>query len=244
MLEKQRLDLLLVELGLAESQQKALAEIMAGNVLVNDEPVVKAGFQVRTDASIRLKEKFPYVSRGALKLLHALDYFHADVKGKVAVDIGASTGGFTQVLLERGAVKVYAVDSGTNQLDWKLRGDARVVPMENSSARFIDQLIFDPRPEVAVMDVSFISITKILRPLTQILVPGFQIITLIKPQFELEKAKVGDRGLVAPEFRDEAVQTVLNYAISIGLKHSEVIESPITGAKSGNVEYLVQFTRP
>ncbi len=226
-IEKERLDVLLVKKGLCESRQKAQALILAGEVLINEVPVTKAGTSVSIESQIRIRENFPYVSRGSLKLFHAMDHFHIDVAGKTAVDIGASTGGFTQALLERGAARVYAVDCGTNQLDWKLRKDPRVVSMEKTNARFIDQTVFDPRPDLAVIDVSFISLTKILGPVSRILKEGSIIIALIKPQFELDKKRVGKKGLVSSEHRQEALDHVLGYSDSIGLSHSEVIESPI-----------------
>ncbi len=242
MKQKERLDLFLVEQGLFESQQKAAAHILAGNVLVNETPLFKAGTLIAKDSVIRVKAKLPYVGRGALKLLHALSFFQIDVKGKTAIDVGSSTGGFTEALLEQGVKLVYALDVGTNQLDWKLRSDTRVIVMENTNARFIDSITFDPKPEIAAVDVSFISLTKILSPLTKIMRQNFQIITLIKPQFELEKSKIGPKGLVKEEFRLEAVNQVIDFARSIGLKSSEVVPSPISGAKSGNTEFLVVFT--
>ncbi len=241
MSNKERLDTILYRLGLVDSRRKAQAEIIAGNVLVNENPVTKPGTMVDSSAPLRIREKSPYVGRGALKLIHALDIFHIDVKGRIAADIGSSTGGFTQVLLERGARLVYAVDAGTNQLDWKLRSDTRVVTMENTNARYIDQITFNPLPELAVVDVSFISLTKILDPLIKVLKKGFEIITLLKPQFELDRTKIGRRGLVKEEFRKIAVESVIKFAGSIGLDSIGIIESPITGAKSGNVEYLVLF---
>lgn len=238
---KKRLDILLAEKGLVSSRQRAQAEIMAGNVLVNDSPAVKPGMPVDDSAEIRLKDVFPYVSRGALKLIHALDHFNVPVKGRTAIDIGSSTGGFTEVLLERGARTVYAVDSGTNQLDWKLRSDPRVKVMERTNARHIDAIVFDPAPDLAVMDVSFISVTKVLPPLLKILKSPFDIVVLIKPQFELSKGKIGKKGLVKEEFRREAVDSVLAFALSAGLYAGETVPSPITGSKSGNVEFLVRF---
>ncbi len=227
--------------GFFSSRNKAIAEIMAGNVLVDETPILKAGHLINPDAKIRIKEKFPYVSRSALKLIHALDTFKINVKEKVAIDIGASTGGFTEVLLERDAALVYAIDSGTNQLDWKLRSNPKVISMEKTNARYIDKIKFNPKPQIATIDVSFISITKIVNPLIQILEKDFKIIALIKPQFELKKEKVGKKGFVSKEFRQEAIQKVLDYVSSIGLKHDKIIESPITGAKSGNVEFMTVF---
>lgn len=241
---KKRLDALLTERNLAPSPEKARAEILAGNVLVNDEPAVKAGMTYDESAVIRLREKFPYVSRGALKLIGALDHYRIDVRGLTAVDVGSSTGGFTDVLLERGAAKVYCVDSGTNQLDWKLRSDPRVVVMENTNARELKPEDFDPRPELAVIDVSFVSATRVLQPVANILKRPFQMVLLIKPQFELDKDKIGKKGLVKEIYREEAVGKVVDYSKSIGLMPGEVIESPITGSRSGNVEYLVLLTGP
>jgi 23S rRNA (cytidine1920-2'-O)/16S rRNA (cytidine1409-2'-O)-methyltransferase len=241
MIKKERLDIRLLELELAESRQKAQAEIMAGNVLVDEAVITKPGTQVKPDSQIRLRDKFPYVGRGAIKLIKALKEFQIEVNGKICIDIGSSTGGFTEVLLERGASMVYAVDSGTNQLAWKLRTDPRVKVMENTNARYIDQIPFDSPPELATIDVSFISLTKILGPLSRILKEGFQIITLIKPQFELSPEDIGERGLVHEKFHRQAIDHVLEYAVSIGLKNSRVIESPISGAKSGNKEFLTVF---
>ncbi len=242
-MRKERLDILLVKLGLTSTRQRAQAEIMAGNVLVNDTPATKASMVVPEDAPIRLKDTFPYVSRGALKLLHALDHYRVDVTGLVAADIGSSTGGFTEVLLERGASRVYAVDSGTNQLDWKLRNDPRVTVMENTNARHLDPAAFDPAPDIATVDVSFISVSKILPSLVPVLKPEARVIVLIKPQFELSPDKIGDRGLAPLEHHQTAIRNVLSAAEETGLEQSEVIESPVTGAKSGNTEYLVLFKK-
>ncbi len=238
---KERLDILLVREGLSESRQKAQAMIMSGDVLVNGTAITKSGTQVYEDSVITVKNKSPYVGRGALKLIEALDHYGINPKGLVCADIGSSTGGFTQALLERGAALVYAVDCGTNQLDWKLRQDPRVRVMENTNARFITPDMFDPRPQIAVIDVSFISLTKILGPVRGVLTGDFKIIALIKPQFELEKGKVGKRGLVSKENRQEAVDRVLAFAEGMGLRHRDVIESPIRGQKSGNVEYLAML---
>jgi 23S rRNA (cytidine1920-2'-O)/16S rRNA (cytidine1409-2'-O)-methyltransferase len=240
---KKRLDILVAERELADSREKATREIIAGNVLVNEEVVTKPGAPVPLAAEIRLKEKFPYVSRGALKLIHALDRFKIDPKGKVAVDIGSSTGGFTEVLLERGAEFVFAVDCGTNQLDWKIRNNPRVLAMENTNARFIDTIHFSRTPEFAVMDVSFISVTKILPPLLKILADDFLIVTLIKPQFELKREFIARGGFVKPEYRQAAIDSIVEFAKSLGLVASEAIESPITGAKSKNIEYLITFRK-
>lgn len=242
-MSKKRLDVLLTERGLFESRQKAQSEILAGNVLVNEEVITKCGYAVADQATIRVKEKFPYVSRGALKLIHALDSFDVDPQGKIAVDVGSSTGGFSEVLLERGAVQVYAVDVGTNQLAWKLRNDPRVSVMEKTNARAIDEIRFDPPPQIATMDVSFISVTRILEPLLRIMTPQCVIVVLIKPQFELEPEMISDGGFVPEKYRAIAVERVIRFACDLGLEISEVIESPIAGAKSGNVEFLTALYR-
>jgi 23S rRNA (cytidine1920-2'-O)/16S rRNA (cytidine1409-2'-O)-methyltransferase len=241
-MSKERLDVFLVKKKIFESREKAIREIMAGNVLVNERVITKAGFLISEDDIIRVKEIFPYVSRGALKLKYALEYFNLDVMDKVAIDVGASKGGFTEVLLEKGAKFVYAVDSGVNQIAWKLRTDPRVAVLEKTNARYIDKMEFDPVPEVATVDVSFISVTKILPSLIKVLKGSFWIVILIKPQFELEKSKILKGGVAKEEFRKEAIDKVLNFAASIGLKTYEVIESPITGYKSGNTEYLTYLT--
>lgn len=239
-----RLDVFLVRSGQFDSREKAQAAILAGEVLVNETVVSKCGTVVSPEAVVRVKSKSPYVGRGALKLIKALDEFHIDPAGKVAIDIGASTGGFTQVLLERGATLVYAVDVGTNQLDWKLRNDPRVRVMEKTNARNLDPAQFDPKPSVAVIDVSFISITKILEAVLSVMEPGFVVVALIKPQFELEPSMISDGGFVKEIHRQTAIDRVVGFARSIELESSEVIESPIAGARSGNVEFLVTFKRP
>ncbi|MGC8765992.1 MAG: TlyA family RNA methyltransferase [Brevinematia bacterium] len=240
-MSKERIDILLVKKGFFETREKAAREIMAGNVIVNEVVILKPGLHFNEDVQIRVKDTFPYVSRGALKLKYALEYFNLPVKGKVALDIGASTGGFTEILLEKGAELVYAIDSGTNQLHWKLRTNPKVVVMEKTNARYLERSQFEKTPEIATVDVSFISLTKILLPLKNLLKKGFWIITLIKPQFELEREKIKKGGFVSEEYRMEAIDKVLSYANSIGLVSGEVISSPLPGYKSGNVEFLTYF---
>jgi 23S rRNA (cytidine1920-2'-O)/16S rRNA (cytidine1409-2'-O)-methyltransferase len=240
---RERLDLLLVERGMCETVEIARAVILAGEISVNGEKAAKSGEPVPCDCVIEVKKRFPYVGRGALKLIEALDHFKIDPAGKTAIDIGASTGGFTQVLLERGASKVYAVDSGTNQLDWLLRRDPRVTVMENTNARYLTPEMFPEKPEIAVIDVSFISITKILKAVKDILTGDYVIIALVKPQFELEREYVGPGGVADPAFREQAVSKIIDFASGIGLEAEESIESPITGLKSGNVEYLAVFRK-
>ena len=179
-----RLDRLLVEKGLIESREKALRSIMAGDVLVDGQRADKAGALVSTEAELDLKGRSPYVSRGGEKLVHALEHFGIGVKGRICVDVGASTGGFTDCLLQRGASIVYAVDVGSGQLDERLRKDARVVVMEHTNARTLDPRLFGDQPTLAVVDVAFISLEKVLPAIFNVLAPRSEVITLVKPQFE------------------------------------------------------------
>lgn len=241
-----RLDVLLVERGLVDTRARARAVIMAGSVFVAGERVDKAGALVKDDAGIVLKgETLKYVSRGGLKLEAALDAFGVDVSGKTTVDIGSSTGGFTDCLLQRGASKVYAIDAGRGQLDWKLRNDPRVVSMEKFNARYLTPEDIGGEPAgVAVIDVSFISLTKIIPPAAGVLAPGGVLIALIKPQFEVGKGEVGKGGIVRDEAkRKEVVDKITAFVSSLGLEVKGVVESPITGA-DGNVEYLICAVRP
>jgi len=236
-----RLDVLLVERGLVDTRARARALIMAGSVFVAGERVDKAGAIVKADAEIVLKgETLKYVSRGGLKLEAALDAFGVDVTGMTAVDIGSSTGGFTDCLLQRGASKVYAIDAGRGQLDWKLRNDPRVVSMEKFNARYLTPEDIGGEPAgIAVVDVSFISLTKIIPPAAGILAPGGVLIALIKPQFEVGKGEVGKGGIVRDEAkRREVVDKITAFVSGLGLEVRGVVESPITGA-DGNVEYLI-----
>jgi 23S rRNA (cytidine1920-2'-O)/16S rRNA (cytidine1409-2'-O)-methyltransferase len=245
MTQKQRLDKLMVERGLTPSREKAQALIMAGQVVVGDHAVDKSGQQVAVDAEIRIKgEVLPYVSRGGLKLRKALDEFRVDVTGLVAVDVGASTGGFTDCLLQAGAARVFAVDVGYGQLAWKLQQDPRVVSMEKTNIRHLlpDQL--DETPELAVIDASFISLAKVLPATVGLLKPGGRIIALIKPQFEVGRGEVGKGGIVRdPAAHDRAVDGVRQAALDLGLTVSGVCESPITGA-DGNREFLILMELP
>ncbi len=236
-----RLDVALVERGLVDTRARAKAVIMAGTVYVAGERVDKAGALVKDDAEIVLKgEALKYVSRGGFKLEAALDAFGVDASGKTAVDVGSSTGGFTDCLLQRGAAKVYAIDAGRGQLDWKLRNDSRVVSMEKFNARYLKPEDIGGEPVgVAVIDVSFISLTKIIPPAAGVLAPGGVLVALIKPQFEVGKGEVGKGGIVRDEAkRKEVVDKITDFASGIGLEVRGVIESPITGA-DGNVEYLI-----
>lgn len=216
---------------------------MGGDVLVNDEPATKAGQMVSLDAAIRLRgEGHPYVSRGALKLLGAIKEFQIPCEGRVALDVGASTGGFTQVLLEAGATKVFAVDAGHNQLDWKIRQDPRVVVHEKTNARHMDYALIGQSVDIIVADVSFISLEKIIPSLSRFSLPGrTDWVTLIKPQFEVGREKVGKGGIVQdPRDRQQAVARVTEFAMSLGLERKGLIDSPIAGT-DGNQEYLAHW---
>ncbi len=237
---KTRIDQLLVERGLAESRTRAQALIMAGLVMLGDKRADKAGQQVAEDAEISVKgQDHPWVSRGGVKLAHALDAFAIDVTGAVAIDVGSSTGGFTDVLLTNGAAKVFAVDSGTNQLAWKLRADDRVIVHEQTSARMLTEQHISEPVDLIVCDASFISLSKVLERPMSFAKQGAQLVALIKPQFEAGKAEVGKGGVI----RDAAVHTrvcaeVQAWLESAGWPVKGLTESPITGPK-GNVEFLV-----
>jgi 23S rRNA (cytidine1920-2'-O)/16S rRNA (cytidine1409-2'-O)-methyltransferase len=238
--KRARLDKLLVDRGLCQSRERATALIMAGKVLVAGIPATKAGSQVATDVAIELAEDdHPWVSRGALKLIHALDELAIDPSGKVAIDVGASTGGFTDVLLARGARRVFAIDVGYGQLDWKLRNDDRVTVLERENIRYLDPARLDEIPELAVIDVSFISLTKVLPKVRELLSdPERPIIALIKPQFEAGKNQVGKGGVVRdPEVRKSCIDSVQAFARTHGFEVGPVCKSPIRGP-AGNVEFL------
>lgn len=236
---KERLDKLLVERGLVETRAKAQALILAGQVFSNEQRLEKAGQLVATEAPLSVKETMPFVSRGGFKLAAALDHFGVDVTGRICLDIGASTGGFTDCLLQRGAARVVAIDVGHGQLDWKLRQDARVEVRENVNARYLQPADFSEQFDLVVGDVSFISLTKILSVVPALITSEALIITLIKPQFEVGREEVGKGGIV----RDEAAQLrvvdeIVAFAASIGLRSRGVIDSPILGM-DGNREFLV-----
>jgi 23S rRNA (cytidine1920-2'-O)/16S rRNA (cytidine1409-2'-O)-methyltransferase len=234
----QRLDMLLVERGLAQSREKARALILAGQVLVRGQKVDKAGHSVSIDSKIEVLESPKYVGRGGLKLEAALDHFRIQPQGKVCLDIGSSTGGFTDCLLQRGAAWVYAIDVGTAQLDWKLRNDPRVIVHEQLNARYLgrDQV---PEPiDLAVCDVSFISITMILPVLPNLLAESAEMVILVKPQFELERHQVGKGGIIRdPALHHQACRRVEEAVQRLGYG-SEIIPSPILGAE-GNQEFLL-----
>jgi len=243
--KRERIDKLLVERGLVESRTKAQAMVMAGVVLVDEQRVEKPSHQFDPNSTIRIKgEDDPstrYVGRGGLKLEAALREFQIDVAGLECLDVGASTGGFTDCLLQNGARKVFAIDVGHNQIDWRLRQDPRVEVREGVNARYLKPEDF-PRPfDLAVIDVSFISVTKVLPAIVPLMSEGARIVTLIKPQFEVGKGEVGGGGVVRDAAkRARVVEEVNAAARDLGLEVVTVIESPITGAE-GNVEYLALY---
>ena len=241
---KERLDVLLVRRGLAESREKAKAVIMAGCVYVNDQKEDKAGamFDETKISNLEVRgNTLPYVSRGGLKLEKAIEVFGVDVKGKVCMDIGASTGGFTDCMLQNGAVKVYSVDVGHGQLAWKLRNDERVVCMEKTNFRYMVREDIQDDLDFASVDVSFISLTKILGPAYNLLKTDAQMVCLIKPQFEAGKEKVGKKGVVRePSVHREVIEMVMDYAVSIGFEILHLDFSPIRGPE-GNIEYLLHI---
>jgi 23S rRNA (cytidine1920-2'-O)/16S rRNA (cytidine1409-2'-O)-methyltransferase len=238
--ERLRLDLLVMELGFAPSRQKAQAMILAGQVLVDEQKMEKCGGLVNVDARIRiLGEVPPYVSRAGTKLNAALDQFGINVEGKHCLDIGASTGGFTDCLLQRGAARVVAVDAGTNQLVWSLRVDPRVVSLEKTNARYLELRAIGERVDLVTVDVSFISATLILPAVPALLKPQAQILVLAKPQFEVGRGQVGKGGIVRDaSLRAEAVARVVRTLDELGFCHVESAESVLPGA-CGNQEYFV-----
>ncbi len=241
-IKKERLDVLLVERGFFETRSKALAAVMAGQVRVDDAVITKAGTLVLKSALIEISLPCPYVSRGGFKLEAALQAFHIDVAGKIALDVGASTGGFTDCLLQRGAKKVYALDVGHGQIAQKIMDDLRVVVYEKINARFLNPGEFSPRPSLAVIDVSFISLTQVLKPVSDCLEEPSEIVALIKPQFEVGP-KLAPKGIVrTEEARQIAISKIRNFLPSVGLKECGMIESPISGAK-GNREFLIYLKK-
>ncbi len=240
MSSKQRLDKLMVERGLAPSREKAQALIMAGQVVVGDHAAEKAGQQVLPDVEIRIKgEVMPYVSRGGLKLAQGLNTFKIDPAGRIAIDVGASTGGFTDCLLQRGAERVYAVDVGYGQLAWKLREDPRVVVLEKTNIRHLQPEQLDPLPDLAVIDASFISLNLVLPPTLALLTRPAEVVALVKPQFEVGKGAVGKGGIVRdPKLHEEVLASMERLAAELGATLLGICDSPITGA-DGNREFLM-----
>jgi 23S rRNA (cytidine1920-2'-O)/16S rRNA (cytidine1409-2'-O)-methyltransferase len=241
-MEKRRIDVLLVERGLVPSRERAQSLVLAGKVLVDDVPVQKAGERVRADVEIRIRgEEHPYVSRGGIKLAAALDTFQIQVRGRTALDIGASTGGFTHVLLLRGIERVYAVDVGHGQLDWKIRSDPRVEVHEKINARSMEFSLIGRTVDIIVIDVSFISLDKIVPAAKAFATSGTDWITLIKPQFEVGREKVGKGGIVtSDEDRNDAVSRLTCFCEGHGFTRLGLIESPITGTQ-GNKEFLAHW---
>lgn len=239
--QKQRLDLALVERGLVESRARAQALIMAGKVFSGDKKLEKAGIAILPDQPIEVRgQDHPYVSRGGVKLAKALDHFQIDPAGQIAVDVGSSTGGFTDVILQRGAAKVYAVDVGTNQLAWKLRNDPRVVVMEQTNARHLTGAHFADPFTLIVTDVSFISLTLALPATLNLAEPGARFVALIKPQFEAGREQVGKGGIVTDPGVHESVCAKISDWLrqDMGWQVQGLIESPITG-QEGNKEFLI-----
>ncbi len=240
---KERIDVLLVERGFFDSRVKAKAALMAGLVLVDNEPVDKSGMKVARSADIKVKGALhPYVSRGGLKLEKAVREFGIDLSGRVMLDIGASTGGFTDCALQNGASYVYAIDVGYNQLDWSLRQDERVHVMERTNFRYTQPSDLDgPQPTFATIDVSFISLKLILPALSGLLLKGSHVVALIKPQFEAGREKVGKSGVVRDAaVHEEVLASVLAAAGELGYAMRELTYSPITGGE-GNIEFLVYW---
>lgn len=240
MSNKTRLDVLLVEQGLQESRQKAQATIMAGIVYVNNQKVDKPGTAVPNDAHIEVRGKtLRYVSRGGLKLEKAMQVWPITLEGKTCADIGSSTGGFTDCMLQNGAKKVYAIDVGYGQLDWKLRNDPRVVVMERTNARNMEPNWFTEAPDFASMDVSFISVKLILPGIYKSLREGAQAVILVKPQFEAGRGRVGKNGVVRDkDTHRQVVEDTARFALDTGFSIRQIDYSPITGPK-GNIEFLL-----
>jgi 23S rRNA (cytidine1920-2'-O)/16S rRNA (cytidine1409-2'-O)-methyltransferase len=237
-----RLDKLLVEKALLPSRERATRTILAGEVLVDGRRVDKAGALVETTAEIEIRGRSPYVSRGGEKLAHALDDFGVPVRGRICIDVGASTGGFTDCLLQRGATRVYAVDVGSGQLDDKLRRDNRVVVMENTNARGLDPRIFGDKPSLAVVDVAFISLEKVLPAVFGVLERVGETVALVKPQFEAGREAVGKGGVVREPAQHRAVVSRLaRYSILRGWHVLGVTASPLRGPK-GNREFFLHLS--
>lgn len=242
--KKQRLDVLLVEKGLAPSREKAKAIIMAGIVYVDGNKEDKAGTTFPVNAVIEIKGKtLPYVSRGGLKLEKAMQKFPITLSGKVCMDVGSSTGGFTDCMLQNGATKVYAIDVGHGQLAWKLRNDERVVCMEKTNIRYVVPEDIDELAAFSSIDVSFISLTKVLLPVKNLLTEDGQVVCLIKPQFEAGREKVGKKGVVRDRaVHEEVIRTVMDYASSINFYPLALDFSPVKGPE-GNIEYLLFLSK-
>lgn len=241
---KERLDVMLVNRGLATSREKAKAIIMSGIVFVDGQREDKAGSTFDEKVNIEIKgATLKYVSRGGLKLEKAMSHFDLTLDGKVCMDVGSSTGGFTDCMLQNGAVKVYAVDVGHGQLDWKLRNDERVVCMEKTNIRYVTPDQIEEPPAFVSIDVSFISLTKVLGPVKELMTEDGEIVCLIKPQFEAGREKVGKKGVVRDrKVHEEVIHMVMDYASSIGFILCNLEFSPIKGPE-GNIEYLLHLSK-
>lgn len=237
---KERLDVLITERQLAPSREKAKALIMAGQVFVDGDRIDKAGTMIDIDKEIVIKgDTCPYVSRGGLKLEKAMEEFHFEVSGSICCDMGASTGGFTDCMLQRGAEKVYAIDVGYGQLDYKLRTDPRVVNMERTNIRYMDTELIEEPVDFISIDVSFISLNLILPVAAKVLSDDGKVLCLVKPQFEAGREQIGKKGIVRdPKVHKEVILNVCSYAEKCGLYPHGLTFSPVTGAK-GNIEYLL-----
>ncbi|GBD96150.1 MAG TPA: TlyA family RNA methyltransferase [Nitrospirae bacterium] len=241
--KKVRLDKLLFEKAIVESREKARAVILEGNVLVNGMVVDKAGALVKPDAALSVKSKMPYVGRGGLKLEHAIEYFGIEIKGKTAMDVGASTGGFTDCLLQHGAKKVYAIDVGYGQFSWILRNNDKIVLLEKTNIRYLDKALIYDEIDIATIDVSFISLLKVLPKVLEFLKPSGEIAALIKPQFEAGRKDVGKGGVVRDEKkRLEIIEKIKNESEKMGVEVKGITESPLKGPK-GNVEYFIYLKK-
>jgi 23S rRNA (cytidine1920-2'-O)/16S rRNA (cytidine1409-2'-O)-methyltransferase len=242
---KQRADQMLVERGLAESRAKAQALILAGLVYSGERKVEKAGQPLAGDAPLDVRgREHPWVSRGGIKLAHALDHFGWDVAGAVGLDVGSSTGGFTDVLLQRGAAKVYAIDVGTNQLAWKLRSDPRVIVHEQTNARYLAADIVPEPIDILVCDASFIALAKVLDTAVDLVRPGGRMVVLVKPQFEAERQEIGKGGVVRdPTVHERVCAAAAAWIEGRGWTVVGIAESPITGPE-GNHEFLLAARKP
>lgn len=243
-MSKERLDVLLVSRGLAESREKAKAIIMSGNVYVDGQKEDKAGTSFNDKVNIAVRgNTLKYVSRGGLKLEKAMANFDVTLEGKICMDVGSSTGGFTDCMLQNGAVRVYAVDVGHGQLAWKLRNDERVVCMEKTNIRYVTPDDIPDKIQFSSIDVSFISLTKVLGPVKELLSDDGQIVCLIKPQFEAGREKVGKHGVVRDKaVHLEVINKVIEYAVSIGFEVLNLEFSPVKGPE-GNIEYLLHLQK-
>ncbi len=241
---KERLDKIVLDLGLFDDLKKAQAVIMSGKVLVNGEPCDKPGTKISIDSVINLKDKtIPYVSRGALKLEKAIEHFKVKPEDMICLDIGSSTGGFTDCLLQKGAEKVYAVDVGYGQLDWKLRQDKRVITMERTNIRHLEEDAIEDKVDLVVIDTSFISLKTVIPAALKFMKDKSKILALIKPQFEVAKGQVGKGGIVNdPDLHSEVKTKLTNFFENMGLAANGTTDSPILGTK-GNKEFIIYLER-